>query len=281
MFERFINQPDIVLDKIWSFLTVFEVQRLARLTKGMNRKISENCVWKNLLMRESPEYAVVSPMYAKRLLLSLHDVTLAINEFKVEFFFELSNFGKVIASGGPCTLQEGTEFSFEDATELFADYSRVPFERDIDTTYYYDYDFNLKISARYEGMIAHILDSGISNWDEDHWSSECGASVGDFNVEAWIILEEGEVTLKPHNNYGVHAASSPWLWFKHEDEDRDAKLNFSSYLEQLDWHEYKNDISEEDCRLENNGSDSSEEECSSENNGSDSSEEDCNSKNNG
>jgi len=110
----FINQPDIVLDKIFSFLTVFEVQRLAWVSRLMNRKISKNSIWKNLLMRESLQYAVVSPTFAKRAVLSLNRVILPINEYKVKFFFQLDNFGEVIASGsgGPCSITESKMCDF-------------------------------------------------------------------------------------------------------------------------------------------------------------------------
>jgi len=110
----FLNQPDIVLDKIFSFLTVFEVQRLAWVSRLMNRKISKNSIWKNLLMRESLQYAGVSPTFAKRAVLSLSRVILPINEYNVKFFFQLDNFGEVIASGsgGPCTITESKMCDF-------------------------------------------------------------------------------------------------------------------------------------------------------------------------
>jgi len=234
----FINQPDIVLDKIFSFLTVFEVQRLAWLSKLMNRKISENSIWRNLLMRESPQYAVVSPTFAKRAVLSLNRVTLPINQYKVKFFFQLENFGEVIASGGPCTITEGTTFEYRFRVDPFEGYSRVPFKAiDISES---NFDFNLKVDARYEGMIANIADDEVTNWDEDHWYAEYAADAGEFSVDLWIVFEYD------YTGVGVIACRAPMLKFKGDDDEISEELiKFSSYLEQLSWEPYLTDSSVE------------------------------------
>jgi len=247
----FINQPDIILYKISSFLTVFEVQRLAWLSKLLNRKISENSTWKNLLMRESPKYEVVSPKYAKRLVLSLNGVTLPINMYKAKFFFQLENLGEVLASGGPCSLKEGTAFIWDKCMEPFRDYSPVPFKRAINVNG--DHLINLKIYVRYEGMIAIIANSEIGNWDEDHYWSESGASAGEFEVDAWMVLEQGceeEVKTDHYDDDGFYLVvnGAPWLEFHCGEEEEELKLiEFSSYLEQLIWKQYETDSSKEDC----------------------------------
>jgi len=261
----FINQPDIVLFKISSFLTVFEVQRLAWLSKVINTKISGHWIWKNLLRYDAPEYEAVPPMYAKRLLLSLNGVTLPINEYKVEFYFELENFGKGIASGGPCNIKEGTTFNYEENIHLF-DRKPDPFKQAIDIA---DgiYKFTLKIYARYEGLIANIANVEICNWDEEHWRCQYGANAGDFKVDPWIIIEQScdsdDIKTDHYDSNGVYAvaASTPWLEFTVDDSDSpdsapEEELKFSKYLEVLTWKLYGSDSSEEDCI---SGSDSSQE----------------------
>jgi len=232
----FINQPDIVLDKIFSFLTVFEVQRLAWLSRLMNRKISKNSIWKNLLMRESLQYAVVSPTFAKRAVLSLNGVTLPINEYKVEFSFQLENFGEVIASGGPSTFREGRTFDFELRIGICPVNSPLPFKA-IDTSED-DCDFNLKVDARYEGMVATIANANVSNWDEDHWWSENAANAGEFDVNVWIVFH--------FDDTGVRAIScrGPELEFPGVYEAKE-EIKMSRYLERLTWKPYLTDSSEE------------------------------------
>jgi len=227
----FSNQPDIILDKISSFLTVFEIQRLSWLSKGIHGKISDNWIWKNLLIRESLEYEAVSPTYAKRLLLSLHNVTLPINPHKVEFFFQLRNFGKVIASGGPGNVKDWTEPDVE--VDIFG-HSPVPFEQEVNVAD--DCDFWLTITARYEGMSAKICNTDLGNWDENLWWSEGAASAGEFAVDVKMFFNEDNC----ENEYCAREASYPWLVFPYCEEDE--KLDFESYLEQLHWVQYKSGV---------------------------------------
>jgi len=234
-FSMFINQPDLVLDKIFSFLTVFEVQRLALLSKLMNRKISENSIWKNLLLRESLQYAFVSPTFAKRAVLSLNSVTLPINEYKVKFFFQLKYNDEVIASGGPCTISEQETFDWDLRLHLFIGYTSVPFKA-IDA----DNDFNLKVDARFEGMIANIAHADIGNWDEDHWWSEGAADAGEFSVDLWMVFE---YDYDDYPDVCVISAGGPHLEF-HNYNDSEGNIPFSRYLEQLTWKPYQTDSSE-------------------------------------
>jgi len=235
-FSMFINQPELVLDKIFSFLTVFEVQRLAWLSKLMNRKISENSIWKNLLLRESLQYAVVSPTFAKRAVLSLNSVTLPINEYKVKFFFQLKNDDEVIASGGPCTIYEDETFDWDVRLDLSVGYTPVPFKAvSVD-----DDHFKLKVDARYEGMIANIANANIGNWDEDHWWAEGAADAGEFSVDLWMVFEYGDI-----DDTGVFVVSArgPELEFNNYNELEEG-YQFSRYLEQLTWKPYQADSSE-------------------------------------
>jgi len=98
-------------------------------------------------------------------------------------------------------------------------------------------------------MIANIVNSEIGNWDEDEWWVQDGGSVGEFYVDAWITLEstcEEEEVKTDHFDYnGVYLVvnGDPWIEFKGDGEE----INFSSYLEQLNWELYEIDSSKEDC----------------------------------